>query len=73
MRRFHKIALWTGAGVAGYLLLLVVLGWVARGLVEAGVRERLAASLDAEAEVGGASVSLVRGEASVDRGDHAVF
>jgi hypothetical protein len=51
--------------VAGYLLLLVIAGWIAGGVVARDVRGRLAASLDAEAEVGGASVSLLRGAASV--------
>ncbi len=65
MRRSHKIGLWVGGALAGYLLLLVVLGWLAGGLVARSVRDRLAASFDGEAEVGGASVSLVRGAASI--------
>lgn len=65
MRRIHKIGLWSVGAIAGYLLVLGGLGWVAGGMVARDVRARLAASLDAEAEVGGASVSLVRGAASI--------
>ena len=65
MRRIHKIGLWSAGAIAGYLLVLVVLGAVVSGMVARDVRARLAASLDAEAEVGGASVSLVRGAAAI--------
>lgn len=65
VRRIHKVALWSAGGIAGYLVLLVVAGWVAGGLVARDVRGRLAASLDAEADVGSASVGLIRGRASL--------
>lgn len=65
VRRIHKIGLGVGGAVAGYLLALVVVGWLLGGVVARSVRERLADSLDAEAEVGGASVSVLRGAASV--------
>ena len=51
--------------MAAYLVLLLVLGWIAGGVVARDVRGRLAASLDAEAEVGGARVNLLTGVASV--------
>ena len=33
VRRIHKIGVGIGVGIAGYLLLLILLGWVASGLV----------------------------------------
>ena len=65
MRRIHKIGLWTGGALAGYLLALLVVGWLLGGVVARDVRDRLGASLDAEAAVGEASVSLLRGAASI--------
>lgn len=65
VRRIHKIGLWAGGVIAAWLVLLIVLGALADGMVARGVRDRLAEGLDAEAEVGGASVSLLRGRASI--------
>ncbi|HVV81810.1 MAG TPA: hypothetical protein VHE35_01980 [Kofleriaceae bacterium] len=64
-RRYRVVALAAGGALAGYLVLLVVVGWATGGMVARDVRARLAASLDADADVGGARVSLVRGAASI--------
>lgn len=65
MRRLHKVGLGVGGAVVGYLLLLLVGGWILGGVVARGVRDRLAASLDAEATVGAAEVDLLRGGAAL--------
>jgi hypothetical protein len=58
VRRLLVIA----AGViGGYLLVLLLLGWVLGGCVKDRVQERLAASLDAEVDIGDVSVGLIRG------------
>lgn len=56
-----RVALWSGALFVGYLLLLVGLGALLEEVVIDKVEERMALSLDANVEVGGASVSLLRG------------
>ncbi len=58
MRRLLLIA---ASALGGYLLLLLVLGWVLSGCVEDRVRERLERSLDAEVDIDDLSVGLIRG------------
>lgn len=65
VRRLRRVLMWSGLGIVGYLLLLLVVGWAVGGVVAGEVRDRLAASLDAEAAVGDASVRLVRGGATM--------
>jgi hypothetical protein len=62
MKRILVIA----AGVvAGYLLLLVLVGLVLGGYVKKKVRARLAGSLEADVEIEDASVSLLRGKVTL--------
>lgn len=60
-----------------YLLVLLIVGWVAGSVVADQIQERLARSFDAEVRVGGAEVGLVTGDVTVhdlelerDRIDH---
>jgi hypothetical protein len=64
LRRFMVLAL---AACATYALLLVGLGVALRGCVAERVEQRMAAALDAEVEVGHASLNLLTG--SIELGD----
>ena len=52
--------------IAGYALLLVVLGYLLDGCARDMVEERLETALDAEVEVGEVSLSLLRGHIEVE-------
>jgi len=62
MKRYLLVAV---GAVAGYLLLLVLVGFVLDGYVQRKVRDRLSDSLQADVEIGEASVSLLRGKVSL--------
>jgi hypothetical protein len=66
-----KLAIGVASAFVGYVLLLVVLGFVVQGCVHDRVRSRLAESLDAEVTIESTSVSLLRGKVEL-RGIHVV-
>lgn len=51
---------------AAYFILLVIVGWIAAGIVADKIQARLAGSLDAEVRVGGAEVGLISGTVRVN-------
>lgn len=65
LRRVGRLGLWLCGAAAAYVVLLVLVGWIASGRVAREVRDRLAESLDAQARVGEASVGLVRGHVAI--------
>ncbi len=65
MRRPAKIGLGLGVAAGVYLLGLLIAGGLASGLIADRVQSRLAEGFDAEAKVGGASVSLVTGSVTL--------
>jgi hypothetical protein len=68
----QKVRLLTRIGIglvvtaAAYLVLLVVAGWIAGGMVADRVRASLADSLDATVTVGDAQVGLISGTATIE-------
>jgi hypothetical protein len=65
VRNAAKVAIGLIFLVAVYLLVLLIIGWVAGGVVGGQIQQRLARSLDAEVRVGGAKVGLVFGDVTV--------
>src|SRR5690606_19552738 len=61
MRKLGWLGVILAGIVAGYAVLLVVLGAVLDGVVAERVRARMAAALDAEVTIGGVEVSLLGG------------
>jgi hypothetical protein len=51
--------------VAAYLVILVIAGWIAAGIVADKIQARLAGSLDAEVRVGGTDIGLISGAVTV--------
>lgn len=60
-----RLGLGLAVFVAAYFILLVVVGWIAAGVVADKIQARLAGSLDAEVRVGGAEVGLISGTVRV--------
>ncbi len=52
--------------VAAYFIVLVIVGWIAAGIVADKIQARLAGSLDAEVKVGDAEVGLISGTVRVN-------
>lgn len=65
VRRSAKILFGLGVAAAGYLIILLIAGVVAGGLVAGRIQGRLAQGLDADARVGRAKVNLVTGAVEV--------
>jgi len=52
--------------VAAYFIVLVIVGWIAAGIVADKIQARLAGSLDTRAKVGDAEVGLISGTVRVN-------
>lgn len=65
MRNLAKVGIGLIFLAAVYLLLLLIVGWVAGGVVAGKIQERLARSLDAEVRVGSARTRLITGRVTV--------
>lgn len=61
-----RIGLGVAVTAAAYLVILVIAGWIAAGIVADKIQARLADSLDAEVTVGGADVGLISGAVRVN-------
>ncbi len=61
VRPAARIGLGLAVAAGAYLVVLVVIGWIAGGVVAGQIRSRLAGSLDATVTVGDADVGLVGG------------
>lgn len=61
-----RIGLGLAVFAAAYLVVLVIAGWIAAGVVADKIQARLAGSLDAEVRVGGAEVGLISGAVRVN-------
>jgi hypothetical protein len=60
-----RIGLGLAVTAAAYLIILVIVGWIASGMVADKIQARLADSLDAEVKVGGTEVGLISGAVRV--------
>lgn len=56
-----RIGLGVAVTAAAYLVILVIAGWIAAGIVADKIQARLAGSLDAEVRVGDAEIGLISG------------
>lgn len=66
VRAIARIGVGLAVLAAAYLVILVVVGWVAGGVVADKIQARLAGSLDAQVTVGDADVGLISGAVTVE-------